>query len=245
VELAATGRQAETALQGGQFDAIILNPTFLDATQTQLLEREAQRNPDGLLLVLADGLSTESAVTAARFHAAEYMVKDLSPERTAQDVNTALGRHTNKLRELSILRVIGDALDALHTLEPGSVAPPPPAPAHLLHVPPLWLNRREQVVLVGDDFEKAVHLTRSEVDVLTALMTHSGHVLSIAKLGEAATGVPVQEVAVRSSVAHIVHRLRQKVERDPAHPRLIRTIRGVGYVLQPEEAAKGGDWEEK
>jgi DNA-binding response OmpR family regulator len=50
---------------------------------------------------------------------------------------------------------------------------------------------------------------------------------------------------VRSSVAHIVHRLRQKVERDPAHPRLIRTIRGVGYVLQPEEAAKGGDWEEK
>jgi DNA-binding response OmpR family regulator len=169
----------------------------------------------------------------------------MSPERTAQDVNTALGRHTNKLRELSILRVIGDALDALHTLEPGSVAPPPPAPAHLLHAPPLWLNRREQVVLVGDDFEKAVHLTRSEVDVLTALMTHSGHVLSIAKLGEAATGVPVQEVAVRSSVAHIVHRLRQKVERDPAHPRLIRTIRGVGYVLQPEEAAKGGDWEEK
>ena len=194
-----------------------------------------------MLLVLADSLSTDSAVTAARFHATEYMVKDASPEHTAQGVDAALGRHTNKLRELSVLRVIGDALDTLQSLEPEATAPLTPTASHLLHAPPLWLNRREQVVLVGDDFEQAVHLTRSEVDVLTALMTHSGHVLSVAELGEAATGVPVQEAAVRSSVAHIVHRLRQKVERDPAHPRLIRTIRGVGYLYQANGETKGGD----
>jgi DNA-binding response OmpR family regulator len=169
------------------------------------------------------------------------MVKEPSPERTAHLVDIALGRHAKKLREVSVLRVIGDALDALQALEPEPAAPPAPSPAHLLHAPPLWLNRREQVVLVGDAFEEAVHLTRSEVDVLAALMAHSGHVLSVAELGEAATGIPVREAAVRSSVTHIVHRLRRKVERDPAHPRLIRTIRGVGYLFQAEESTKGGD----
>ncbi|MEO9629767.1 MAG: helix-turn-helix domain-containing protein, partial [Sulfitobacter sp.] len=36
-----------------------------------------------------------------------------------------------------------------------------------------------------------------------------------------------------------VARLRKKVERDPARPQLIKTVRGVGYVLteSPDESA--------
>jgi DNA-binding response OmpR family regulator len=30
-----------------------------------------------------------------------------------------------------------------------------------------------------------------------------------------------------------VQRLRAKIEDDPAKPRLIRTVRGVGYTLDP------------
>ncbi len=30
-----------------------------------------------------------------------------------------------------------------------------------------------------------------------------------------------------------VHRLRHKVEADPANPTILRTVRGVGYQLDP------------
>lgn len=36
-----------------------------------------------------------------------------------------------------------------------------------------------------------------------------------------------------ATVTEHVHRLRLKVEDDPAHPRRIRTVRGVGYQLEP------------
>jgi two-component system KDP operon response regulator KdpE/two-component system response regulator VicR len=38
-----------------------------------------------------------------------------------------------------------------------------------------------------------------------------------------------------------VHRLRRKLEDDPAHPRLIHTVSGVGVMLKsaPAEAPEG------
>ncbi|MEZ4339023.1 MAG: helix-turn-helix domain-containing protein [Sandaracinaceae bacterium] len=38
----------------------------------------------------------------------------------------------------------------------------------------------------------------------------------------------------RSVDVHI-SRLRQKLGDDPRHPRLLKTVRGVGYVLTPHE----------
>jgi two-component system response regulator PrrA len=66
VELAATDQQAASALEDGQFDAVVLDPDLPNAAQAQLLERAFQGNPDLLLLVLTESLSLESAVAACR-----------------------------------------------------------------------------------------------------------------------------------------------------------------------------------
>ncbi|MGH2521046.1 MAG: winged helix-turn-helix domain-containing protein, partial [Anaerolineales bacterium] len=42
-----------------------------------------------------------------------------------------------------------------------------------------------------------------------------------------------QGLGDRQLLKQLVHRLRQKVERDPAEPRYIITVPGVGYMLQP------------
>ncbi len=77
-----------------------------------------------------------------------------------------------------------------------------------------------------------IHLTPKEYAVLAELAKHPGRVLSHAHLLRAVWG-PAQEkqteylrVAVRS--------LRQKLEQDPAHPRLITNEPGVGYRLQAQ-----------
>ena len=79
---------------------------------------------------------------------------------------------------------------------------------------------------------KEVHLTPKEFMVLAELAKHPGQVLTHQHLLRTAWG-PAQEgqteylrVAIRS--------IRQKLERDPAHPKIIVNEPAVGYRLSPE-----------
>ena len=75
-----------------------------------------------------------------------------------------------------------------------------------------------------------VHLTPTEFDVLTALVSAPGRVLTYAQLLYAAwkSRNPDQHHYVRIVVGH----LRQKLENDPAQPRHLLTEVGVGYRWQ-------------
>ena len=42
-----------------------------------------------------------------------------------------------------------------------------------------------------------------------------------------------QGIGDRQLLKQLVHRLRQKVERDPAAPQHLITVSGVGYLLRP------------
>src|SRR5215472_6181766 len=76
---------------------------------------------------------------------------------------------------------------------------------------------------------KPAELTGVEFDILVALARRAGRVVPRESLlGEAGRGdVTVGE---RTVDVHISH-LRQKLGDDPRTPRLIKTVRGVGYVL--------------
>ncbi|AJY48018.1 response regulator [Martelella endophytica] len=72
-------------------------------------------------------------------------------------------------------------------------------------------------------------LTAAEFNLLTAFLRAPRQVLSREQL-LLASRVHNQEVFDRS-IDVLVLRLRRKLEADPARPRLIRTERGVGYML--------------
>jgi two-component system OmpR family response regulator len=81
---------------------------------------------------------------------------------------------------------------------------------------------------------KAAELTGIEFDILVALMRRAGRVVPRdALLSEAGRGDVV--VGERTVDVHISH-LRQKLGDDPREPKLIKTVRGVGYVLAKEAA---------
>src|SRR5271170_7529209 len=83
---------------------------------------------------------------------------------------------------------------------------------------------------------KPVDLTGIEFDVLVALVRRAGRVVARdALLSEAGRGDVV--VGERTVDVHVSH-LRQKLGDDPRSPRIIKTVRGVGYVF-----AKDGDVE--
>jgi DNA-binding response OmpR family regulator len=76
-----------------------------------------------------------------------------------------------------------------------------------------------------------VALTAREFDLLWFLASHPRHVFSRDQLMERVWG---HAVAVDTGTVTVhMRRLREKVERDPAHPAHLQTVWGVGYRLDP------------
>lgn len=90
--------------------------------------------------------------------------------------------------------------------------------------------RRREVRLMGDE----VKLSPKEYDLLRTLAEHSGQVVTHRRLLLAGWGDPTADAQyLRSYIAL----LRQKLEEDPAEPRLVLTELGVGYRLASPETA--------
>ncbi len=74
-----------------------------------------------------------------------------------------------------------------------------------------------------------VTLSTGEFDLLTVFVNHPNQVLDRDRLMDLLKG---QEwSAFDRSIDTQVSRLRKKIEENPAQPRLIKSVRGVGYVL--------------
>jgi DNA-binding response OmpR family regulator len=75
-----------------------------------------------------------------------------------------------------------------------------------------------------------VALTPAEFNLLHYLMRHPGEVFSSETLLEEAWGY-TSDTATVSLVRWHVKNLRAKLEPDPCHPTLIRTMQRHGYIL--------------
>jgi DNA-binding response OmpR family regulator len=84
-----------------------------------------------------------------------------------------------------------------------------------------------QVFIEGEE----VQLTQREFDVLLFLARHPGQVFSRNQLMDAVWQYSFYTDT--STVTVHVRRLRAKIEPDPARPRHIQTVWGVGYRFQP------------
>ena len=76
-------------------------------------------------------------------------------------------------------------------------------------------------------------LKNKEYELLLFLMRHPGQVFSREDLYEMIWGL--ESMGDNVTVAVHMNRLREKVEADPAHPKLLQTVWGVGYRLSRNE----------
>ncbi|RTR28941.1 two-component system response regulator OmpR [Shewanella atlantica] len=84
--------------------------------------------------------------------------------------------------------------------------------------------------------EEAISLTSGEFAVLKVLVSHPREPLSRDKLMNLARGRDYS--ALERSIDVQVSRLRRLIEKDPANPRYIQTVWGLGYVFVPDGAAR-------
>ncbi len=96
------------------------------------------------------------------------------------------------------------------------------------------LLRIDDLVLEGVSVD-AINLTPLEMRFLQLLLVNAGRTVATERIlshvwGHRAGGN-------RQLLKQLVHRLRQKLEKDPTAPRILRTVPNSGYVLDPEVTA--------
>ncbi len=105
-----------------------------------------------------------------------------------------------------------------------------PQPGRTIRLGGLVLDTGTLSVTLHD---REIRLTSYEFNLLRVLAERAGRVLSREQLLDLVKG-SAEEAFDRSIDVH-VSRLRQKLEADPRHPRLLKTVRGSGYLLAGSE----------
>jgi DNA-binding response OmpR family regulator len=223
---------------------VVDDEATLRETVAHLLEREGYR-----VVSAADG---REALEVFRAERPDVVLLDLMlPELSGMEVCRIL-RHESDVPIL-MLTARSSEIDKVVGLEVGAddyVTKPFSLPELLARVRAL-LRRRENALLPATP-DRPVDLGRVQVDLrghrllrdgrpvpikpkafelLAFLLAHRGQVFSREQLLERVWGYHYAG-ETRTVDVH-VHWLRAAIEKDPARPELLETVRGVGYVLRP------------
>lgn len=223
-----------------------------DARLRSLLERYLQEQ-GFLVRVAQDADQMDRLLTRENFH---LMVLDLMlPGEDGLSICKRLRQNNNNIPVI-MLTAKGDDVDRIIGLELGAddYLAKPFNPRELLARIRAVLRRRgaeapgapgqaDEEVTFGSyrlnlgtremyDGDEHMPLTSGEFAVLKALVTHPREPLSRDKLMNLARGRDYS--ALERSIDVQVSRLRRMLETDPAKPRYIQTVWGLGYVFVPD-----------
>ncbi|WP_338041033.1 response regulator [Maricaulis parjimensis] len=204
VSTARDGREMQGALGIAVPDLIVLDVMMPGPDGFQLV-RDLRRDATTPVILLTAANDETDRIIGLELGADDYVAKPFNPRELLARIKTVLRR--------------------VEMLPPKAC--PPSGRVRFAD----WrfdLGRRELV----DRDETIVRLSSGEHGLLVAFVTHAGLVLSREQLLDVTRGREAQ--LFDRSIDNQVSRLRRKIERDPADPRIILTHRGGGYEFAAE-----------
>jgi len=236
VDEAASGSQALAKLSLLPYDLMLLDLRMPGMNGVEVMRWVEEAQPGLLVIVLTAHGSLESAIAAVQAGAANYLLKPCSIRDIEAAIARALQRRQKALHRQHLVGVIAGAVEALQAEEEHAMLASPERPMRFLRCGPVALDLEKHLAVVrkpDDAGSLNTELTTSEAALLVYLMQHPDTVFSCRQLARAALGYDVSEREAQDIVRPHISRLRKKIELDPAHPRLVRTIRGKGYLFSP------------
>ena len=205
VRSVANAEQMDRLLTRESFHLMVLDLMLPGEDGLSICRRlRSQSNPMPIIMVTAKGEEVDRIV-GLEIGADDYIPKPFNPRELLARIRAVLRRQANEL---------------------------PGAPS------------QEEAVIAFGKFkhnlgtremfreDEPMPLTSGEFAVLKALVSHPREPLSRDKLMNLARGREYS--AMERSIDVQISRLRRMVEEDPAHPRYIQTVWGLGYVFVPD-----------
>ncbi|WP_292505750.1 response regulator [Methylobacterium sp.] len=201
----------------------------------------AHSMPD--LVVLDLNMPAEDGLSIVRDLKARSSIPIIMLTATASPIDRVVGLELGaddylpkpcELRELvarvrSVLRR-AQGLAAQPPIREGPQAAANNARSHGVRIGTKWLEFDALRLRNDEGVEQA--LTRSEFDLLKAFADHPNRALSRERLLDLADARDPE--AFDRAIDVRINRIRKKIEPDPANPRYIQTVRGLGYVFRPD-----------
>lgn len=229
---AESGEAALARLNDERFDLVITDLDMPKANGLTVMEAARRADPDLEVIVLTGVASIESAIAAVRHGAFAYIRKPGQPGELQASTQAALARRRERHEQTELLRqVSAQLLKITETRTSYSVnlpTPQPPSGNAIFRIGSLQIDTQRYAVTRGSE---AIQLTRGEFSLLAYLAQRPEQVVSPRELARAVLDYNCSVSEARELVKARIHKLRQKIEIDPSVPRLLVSVRGVGYIL--------------
>ena len=211
VSTAGNGVEMMDVLESDPADLVLLDLGLPGENGIELTRKLKSDKTIGIIIVTAHG-DSEDRVLGLESGADDYIIKPFNFRELLARVNSVLRRTTNA--------------------EPGSTEDADENNIQLGD----WVFSHASQTMVKADGTKA-DLSTGELDLLIALIanankpTDRNELMKVANFRE--WGPLDRSIDVK------IARLRRKIELDPAKPKLIKSVRGVGYLLVVESPLAG------
>lgn len=206
VSAARDAAHARRVLSGLDFDMIVLD-VMMPGEDGVALTKSLRAERDTPILLLTAKSESDDKIAGLAAGADDYLTKPFEPQELLLRINAILRR--------------------LPKEETGAALP------KVLHLGTLRYDVEKSEMWQGD---ARIRLTSTEMQLMRIFSARPGEAISrgelVEELGRASqsAGGQSQERAVDVQIT----RLRRKVEADPKQPRYLQTVRGAGYMLQPD-----------
>ncbi|MCU0490611.1 MAG: response regulator transcription factor [Chloroflexaceae bacterium] len=245
-----SGEEAIELLHQRRFDVLLTDLQLQQVSGVEVMATARERDQEIEVIVLTGYATLESAIAAVRHGAFNYILKPGKPGEIEASIAEALGKRRSRAERSDYLRQMGQTLmrmaeggmqrevplldeDVVRQLAPVATAAPAEAPRErpsdpLVHVGNLVIDLQRHLVTQEG---KYVQLSSGEFSLLAYLAQRNEQVISPQQLVREVLGYDCSPQEARDLIKARIWSLRRKIEADPADPRIIVSVRGVGYVL--------------
>lgn len=205
VRSVANSEQMDRLLARENFHLMVLDLMLPGEDGLSICHRLRQSNNQLPILMLTAKGDEEDRITGLEQGADDYLPKPFNPRELLARIKAVLRRQVNEL--------------------PGA----PSAEETIIEFGEFRLNLGTREMFRGDE---VMPLTSGEFAVLKVLVSNPREPMSRDKLMNMARGREYS--AMERSIDVQISRLRRMLEVDPAKPRYIQTVWGLGYVFVPD-----------
>jgi len=230
---AACGEEALALLEQENFDLGLLDLHLPDMHGMEVFSQAQSLSPHTAMIIMTAYGSLDSAVSVMRQGAFDYLLKPCSVDEIVKAVQRCLRTRQRAHHQEKLVSLLKETLSAVQADDHKALAVPKPD-LDKLRTGPITLDTQWRAAVVD---EKMIGLSSTEYDVIHYLICHLNQVISCQELVQHTHGIDMEEHQARSIIRMHIHRLRQKLEPNPHHPRYLRTVRGVGYMLVSDHDA--------
>lgn len=202
VHESADGQEMRACLASHSVDLVLLDLMLPDDSGLNLA-RDIRARSDVAIIMLTGKGETVDKVVGLELGADDYVTKPFDPRELLARIRTVLRRAPKSRRPSSGVPVSSVRFEG-------------------------WVLDLVTQELISPDGD-IVHLTSHQYQLLASLVTHADRPLSRNEISSLLAGRDWSPL--NRSVDVLVAKLRKKIEKDPRAPKLIKTVRGIGYKL--------------